>query len=227
MKSFLFKSVTALAALSFVSFAHAGFITIQDTGLLDTDKVESFDVGATGNNVSDQFIDNGITIATIDGRGVSLVSNTMLDGTKCNNTDRGVSGQYLWAGTDANTCTYSTLTDSFSLFFDQSVTELSWNGFSRAINGGFTITAFLDDTMVSTLTLERKDEKDKFNDRYVVFTGGIFNEISVIENGTSNRSFAIDNLAWNVLPAPVSEPSTLAVFLLAALGLFVRSMKKN
>lgn len=219
MKSFLFKSVTALAALSFVSFAHAGFITIQDTGLLDTDKVESFDVGATGNNVSDQFIDNGITIATIAGRGVGLNSNTM-----CDNASRGVSGQYLYAGTDVGTCSYSTITDSFSITFDLSVTELSWYGFSLGYNGGFTITALLNGVFVSELTL---DTDNRFTNRFIVFTGGVFNEIRVIENGTSNRSFAIDNLAWNVLPAPVNEPSTLAVFLLAALGLFVRSMKKN
>lgn len=219
MKSFLFKSVTALAALSFVSFAHAGFITIQDTGLLYTDKVESFDVGATGNYVSNQFIANGITIETINGRGVGLISNTV-----CNSESWGVSGQYLSASMHANTCTYSTQPDAFSLIFDQSVTELSWFGFSRAINDGFTITAFLDGIFVSTLTLNRGNQ---FDNRFVVFSGGIFNKITVIEEGTSNQSFAIDNLAWNVLPAPINEPSTLAVFLLAALGLFVRSMKKN
>lgn len=219
MKSFLFKSVTALAALSFVSFAHAGFITIQDTGLLDTDKVESFDVGATGNNALNQFTANGITIATIAGRGVGLNSNTM-----CDNASRGVSGQYLYAGTDVGTCSYSTITDSFSITFDLSVTELSWFGFNRAINDGFTITAFLDGIFVSTLTLNRGNQ---FDNRFVVFSGGIFNKITVIEEGTSNQSFAIDNLAWNVLPAPINEPSTLVVFLLAVLGLFVRSMKKN
>ena len=219
MKSFLFKSVTALAALSFVSFAHAGFITIQDTGLLDTDKVESFDVGATGNNALNQFTANGITIATIAGRGVGLNSNTM-----CDNLSRGVRNQYLYAGTDVGTCTYSTITDSFSITFDLSVTELSWFGFNRAINDGFTITAFLDGIFVSTLTLNRGNQ---FDNRFVVFSGGIFNKITVIEEGTSNQSFAIDNLAWNVLPAPINEPSTLVVFLLAVLGLFVRSMKKN
>ena len=208
-----------LAASCSVGVANAGLIVIQGTGLTGTDKIENFDIGALGNNVSTQFTGNGLTFNTISGAGVALTSNA-----NCGNSLQGVTNQYLYAGLNFP-CSGSSLTDSFSILFDNDVSELSWQGFNRAGGTGFTVTALLDNVQVSVIDL---NTTNNFENQFMMFTGSNFNELRIIENGTSNLFFAMDNFAWNEATSQdVPEPSTLAIFALGMIGLASRRFKKQ
>jgi hypothetical protein len=196
--------IAILAATSLcTTAAQAGTITIGATGVAAPAHTENFNIGALGNNVSTQFAANGLTMTTLSGAGVALVSNAT-----CNNSSQGVDGQYLYMGV-TTPCNYSSgMIDAVSIKFNGLVSELSWTGFSRANNDGFTISALLAGAVVSSIDFNAANQ---FENQTVLFTGSTFDELRFVEKGPGEYFFALDNMAWNAAAA-VPEPASFALF---------------
>jgi len=199
--------------------ASAGTITIGSTAVAAPDRIENFDVGALGNNVSDQFASSGLTFVTLSGTGIALTSNA-----QCGNFGRGVENQYLYMGLNYP-CVGSTALDAVSIQFAQDVSELSWTGFNRAINLGFNIQALLDGVIVSSTNFNGLNQ---FENQTVLLTGSVFDELRFSENGTFQGFFALDNFRWTTANAsPVPEPTSLLLFGTGAAALAAKVRRRK
>jgi hypothetical protein len=211
------------AALFSMSFLAQASIIVVDKGLTNTNHFENFEGGKVGNNVSDQFASNGITFETWGPSGITLTSNAV-----CNNMSSGVAGKYLIMGANYPCSTANSKVNMVSVMFADNVSELSWSGFSRAVGKGFAIQALYDGAIVSELDF---DNKNRFDNKSVMISGNIFNELRFLEYGNYQGFFAIDNMAWNVTSevpnGEVPIPGTVALMGLGLLGLGFARKKKN
>lgn len=194
-------ATVAVAALC-VAPAQAGTISIGTTAVTSPSHVANFDIGALGNSATNQFVSSGLTMTTLGGIGISLISQA-----NCPNGASGVVGQYLYMGV-SSPCSGNSSSDAVSIKFAGTVGELSWTGFSRATNGGFTISALLDGAVVSSTNFT---STNRFENKTVLFTGSDFDELRFVENGSNSQFFALDNMAWTD-GAAVPEPAGLALF---------------
>lgn len=205
-------AVSALCAIA-ATAAQAGTISIGSVGVNTPAHTENFDAGALG-TAAKQFAAYGLVFKTLSGIGASLVKNS-----DCSNEGHGVSGQYVYVGVTAP-CNPNGSTDALSLTFTNVVSELSWTGFSRASSTGYTVSALLNNVVVSSVLF---NNNNSFENKTVLIKGGNFNELRFVENGNSGNYFAIDNMAWNT--ANVPEPGSIALLGLG-LALFAAHRRK-
>ena len=201
------KVVKTLAAATIMAFvfltaAHAATVRNQTSGLTDPDVLLTFDEGtlANGTSVTNQF--DGVSFSA--GIQINTVSYPFPN----------VPGR--------NLRNFFPITSTFSVFFDNNVTDAT---FSMITNTGISsFTALLDGAEVETFwafaTLYSASN-------FFGFTGILFDEIRVAAGG-SNSAMLIDNLAYNVdVPPAVPVPASLPLMLggLAAFVL-VRARRK-
>lgn len=212
-----FKAFLVATLFAFSFSTQAGVINIvdKDQGLQNTTNVETFESGKVGNNVSDQFANKGITFETWGTAGISLTSNSV-----CNNMSSGMSGQYLVMGMNYPCSSANTKVNMVSMLFADNVSELSWTGFNRAIGKGFAVQALYDGEIVSEIDFS---SLNRFDNKSVVISGDIFNEIRFLEYGNWQGFFGVDNMAWNITTeVPSGEvplPGTISLMGLGFLGL--------
>jgi len=216
-----FKTLMAigLMALGLNQSAQAGLITIEANGMKSSTNFEGFDIGKTGDNVSDQFNGSGINFDTWGKSGINLTTNAT-----CNNASRGMTNQYLLMGMSTQCSTDSKKVSMVSIMFTDNISEMSWLGFNRAIGKGYTIQALYDDMIVAELNF---NSANNFENQYVNISGSIFNELRFMENGNSEGYFGVDNMAWNVAPAEVPLPGSVALLGIGLLGLSFVRKKSN
>jgi hypothetical protein len=220
-----FKTLLATAMIAFSFSAQAGIILTQGTAVTDPSHTENFESGTAGNNITDQFSANGLTFKTLGDAGIALVGSNV-----CPNTN-GVSGKYLAMGM-RYPCTQNTALNAVSMMFDGDVEALSWTGFSRTIGNGFKVEFWKDGQMLDSNSTFY-DSFNKFENKTVLVSGGVFDEIRFIEASGFQGFFTIDNMAWKMAPVvvepPVSdvpEPSIALLFGAGMIGMgFMRKKK--
>lgn len=192
--------------------AHAGLITIGGPQVAGATHTESFDGGAVG-SVTNQFAGNGMTFVPASGGGIALVDNAVCG----DNSGFGVSGRYLYMGVSAPCTDEQFSSQKVSILFASNVAELSWTGFSQAINGmGYNIEALLDGAVVSSTVFNLANNFIPAGGATVLVSGAVFNELRFEELGNNNGVFALDNFRWaDANVQAVAEPGSLA---LVALG---------
>lgn len=209
----LAASVLAATALT----AQAGVITIGGQAVTNADRTENFQSLAPGSNVT-AVADSGLSISPGSTQGLSIVNSP-----NCRNTDRGMSGKYAALGMSHQCLSQPALPNSVFFTFDEAVSELSWTGFSLAAFNGFKVQALRGGVVVSetAFTLD-----NRFSKQTVLFSGSVFDEIVVMENGAWGGYIGIDNMAWKLAPAEVPLPGTLALMGIGMLGMGYKRKKK-
>jgi hypothetical protein len=227
-----FKALLATAMIAVSFSANAGIIT-NGAALTDYDHFENFETGTNTNNLSGKFGTNGLSFKTLAAGGIAL---TTAGTTSCNQNGRGVSGKYLGMGLTVPCLLDTTTVNSVSIMFDKDVAELSWLGFSLATgqnqNGvGYIIEAFNDGKAVEGLNTVF-GVNNRFTNKYVNISGGVFDELRFTETSAYQGIFGIDNMAWKnavVTPPPsdVPEPSIALLFGAGMIGMGVMRKKKQ
>lgn len=213
------KALVASALTAAALTAQAGVITIGGQALTNADRTEDFQSLAPGSNVM-AITQSGLAISTIGTQGISVVNSP-----NCRNNSGGMSNKYLALGISHQCLVQQYTVNGVSFRFGDDVSELSWTGLGVGSFGGYTIQALKNGAVVSE-TIFNLD--NRFQNKTVLFSGSVFDEIRLMEASTWGGYLAIDNMAWNFAPpAEVPLPGTLALLGIGMLGMGMKRKSKQ
>jgi hypothetical protein len=141
-----------------------------------------------------------------------------------------MSGNFMYIGL-VNPCNIDIRNfNGVSITFDKNVEELSFKAYSYGANHGYNLEALLNGSVISNF-----DVNQVFSNRYVLFSGMIFDEIRISEAGPSSSSLlAVDNMQWramaNTEPTAAGKiplPGTAALFVAGAVCLGYSRRRKS
>lgn len=218
------KFAFTLAAFALSLSANAGVI-LNGSAVTGFDHFEDFSTGTVTSNVTGTFGDNFLTFDNLGTGGTALVAITQ---PSCLFSGRGMTGKFLSIGMNAPCAADTTDVNSFSLKFGQAVSDLSWMGFNAANGTGFTVAAYKDGVAVEDMSVTFH-QNNRFNGKYVQFTGSVFDELRFTETGAAQGFIGIDNMAWkNAVvtdPTDVPEPGIALLMGIGAAGMLVQRRK--